>query len=256
MPLHLQSALLAANGFRHGFSLRTGGVSAPPFDSLNLARSVGDLPEHVLENHLRLARSVGYDAGQLAEVSQVHGAEVIEVTAAGDPAELRRSHADALISEGGGRPIGVRVADCAALLLACPRTGAVAAVHAGWRGTAALIVERALHRLAAISGSRSSELLAAIFPHIGLSVFEVGDEVAEQIEASAPGALAVQRSGFAKPHVDLAAALVFQLGRAGLGAERIDHVAGCTFSDPELYYSYRRDGQASGRHLAVIVPRC
>lgn len=256
MPLHLQSALLASHGFRHGFSLRTGGVSAPPFDSLNLARTVGDRPEHVAENHRRLARSIGYDAEQLCEVSQVHGAAVIRVTAGLEVPALRASEADALVSDASGRAVGVRVADCAALLLACPQSGAVAAVHAGWRGTALCIVERAVEELVALTGTAPAGLIAALFPHIGLPAFEVGAEVAEQIEVCVPGAHVVDRIGYPKPHVDLAAALVFQLKRAGLGAERIDHVAGCTFSDPELYYSYRRDGAASGRHLAVIVPRC
>lgn len=256
MPLHLQSALLASHGFRHGFSLRTGGVSRAPFDHLNLARNLGDNPEHVAENHARLAAEVGYDPAQLYEVSQVHGREVIQVTAQSAVLELRKREADALVSAVAGQAIGVRVADCAAVLLADPESGAVAAVHAGWRGTAAQIVERAVSALCAACGAPPAQLLAALFPHIGLASFEVGPEVAEQIEACAPAGSAVLLGAYSKPHVDLAAALIFQLRSLGLGAHGIDRVVGCTFSEPERFFSFRRDGQAAGRHLAVIVPRC
>lgn len=256
MPLHLESTLLASHGFRHGFSLRAGGASEPPFDSLNLARSVGDEPARVAENHLRLAASVGYRADALYEVRQAHGAEVMQVTAASQVHELRSQEADALVSVRAGAALGVRVADCVAVLLADPGSGAVAAVHAGWRGTAARIVERSVAALTAISGRPASELVAALFPHIGLHAFEVGPEVAEQIEACAPRAGAVRSEGYPRPHVDLAAALVFQLRGVGLNVHSIDRVAGCTFSERERFFSFRRDGQASGRHLAVIVPRC
>jgi len=256
VPFHLQSPLLASHGFRHGFSLRTGGVSEPPFDSLNLARSVGDRPEHVSENLQRLASAVGYPAPALHEISQVHGTDVIRVTAQTSVLELRQSEADALISDQPGRAIGVRVADCVAVLLADPASGAVAAVHAGWRGTAGGILARAVAALSGLSNAPPQSLLAALFPHIGPAAFEVGLEVAEQIEACAPGAGAVLRGAHPRPHVDLSVALLCQLRALGLGVQGIDRVAGCTFSEPSRFFSFRRDGQASGRHLAVIVPRC
>jgi YfiH family protein len=255
-PLCLRSELLSRHGFRHGFSLRGGGVSRPPFDSLNLARSVGDDPEHVAENLRRFAQAVGFDAGRLYEVSQVHGAELVRVDLELEPAQLRATQADALLASAPGSPIGVRVADCAALLLADPDSGQVAAVHAGWRGTVAQIAPRAVAALCAQAGAAPRRLLAALFPHIDVAAFEVGDDVARQVEASAHGEHDVVRRGAPKPHVDLARALSAQLRAAGLAAESIERVPGCTFSEPERFFSYRRDGAASGRHLAVIEPRC
>lgn len=230
-------------------------MSLPPFDSLNLARTLGDAPEHVAENHRRLAQEVGYDTARLFEVSQVHGARVCALDDDSAPEQIRIHEADALVAAAKGSAAGVRVADCAALLLADPVSGAVAAVHAGWRGTVQGVVASAIEVLCQTSGATPARLIAAVFPHIGPDAFEVGPEVAMQIEGSAPGAIGVvvQRE---RPHADLRRALLWQLGHAGLAPERIDSVAGCTYSDRVQFFSYRRDGGRAGRHLAVIVAGC
>jgi YfiH family protein len=255
-PVCLQSQLLSRHGFCHGFSLRGGGVSPPPFESLNLARNVGDDPQHVAENLRRFARAVGFEPARLYEVSQVHGAEVLLADAAVGPEQLRARQADALIGGAAGSALGVRVADCVAVLLADPGSGQVGAVHAGWRGTAAHIAPRAVEALCAQAGAPPGRLLAALFPHIAAEAFDVGDEVAQQVAGSAPGEPGVVVRGHAKPRVDLARALTAQLRAAGLAAASIERVPGCTFTDRERFFSYRRDGAASGRHLAVIAPRC
>ncbi len=251
----MRSELLSTHGFRHGFSLRTGGVSAPPFATLNLGRAVGDAPEAVRENHERFARLVGYPPERLYEVSQVHGAGVASVDSGVSPEHFRAREADALLSAHPGCAIGVRVADCAAVLLADPASGAVAAVHAGWRGVVAEIVPRAVEALTREQDEVQAEtLIAAIFPCIGPAAFEVGEDVARQL-AHAAGAHVV-RAASPRPFVDLATAVCAQLVRAGLSSARIDRVAGCTFSEPERFFSFRRDGGRSGRHLAAILPRC
>jgi polyphenol oxidase len=256
VTLSLRSRLLDRHGFRHGFSLRTGGVSEAPFASLNLARGVGDDPAHVAENHARLARDIGYDGARLYELSQVHGAHVERVSAALAPEALRARQGDALVCALPGAAIGVRVADCAAILVAHPQSGAVAAVHAGWRGVVEGAIGAALSALCHDAEARPEQLLAAVFPHIGVDAFELGEDVAQQIAASATeDALVIQR-GPGKPHADLGRAIVVQLARAGLAAENIERLPGCTFREPERFFSYRRDGAASGRHLAVIVSGC
>jgi copper oxidase (laccase) domain-containing protein len=130
----LRAGLLIRHGFRHGFTLRTGGVSEPPFASANLGRSVGDAPAHVAMNHLALAWALPFSASGLYEVSQVHGSVVRMVEPDEAPADVRRDRADALVGRGPGLALGVRVADCGSVLLAYRRTGAVAGVHAGWGG--------------------------------------------------------------------------------------------------------------------------
>ena len=269
MPLSLRSALLENAGFAHGFSLRAGGVSAPPFDSLNLARSVGDDRVNVVGNHLRLATDVGYDAAALFEVSQVHGAVVRMIGEDDAPERVRAEEADALVVRGArstlgaedspvvrAAVVGVRVADCLPLLIADARTGAVAAVHCGWRGVAASIVDRTLDALVA-DGSAPRDLRAAIGPHIRACCFEVGDEVVSALEAVAHGAMVVGRRDDAsgKPHVALAAIVRAQLAARGVGAAQCDDTGGCTRCDAARFYSYRRDAARSGRHLAVIVAR-
>jgi YfiH family protein len=290
--LSLRSPLLARHGFRHGFSLRAGGVSRGPFAELNLGRGVGDDASHVAENHALLARDVGYDVARLYEVSQVHGARVEEVHAEEAPELFRQREADALFctagpvppgaastaraasglaigsasaasglaigsaSAGSGLAIGVRVADCVAILLAHAPSGAVAAVHAGWRGVVGEIVSATLSALAARVAAPPAQWIAAVFPHIGAGAFEVGEDVAQQIAESVPEEPRVILRGGEKPHVDLGLAVELQLRRAGLAGENIERVVGCTFSEPERFFSYRRDGAASGRHLAVIVSRC
>jgi hypothetical protein len=253
--------LLARYGFRHGFSLRSGGVSRVPFDSLNLARGVGDDSRAVAENHALLAREIGYDAARLYEVSQVHGAAVEQVEAALAPETFRQRKADALFCVPASPhereiAIGVRVADCVAVLLAHPGSGAVAAVHAGWRGVVSGVLSETLRALNNRVQGPPGSWLAAVFPHIGAGAFEVGEEVAQQISESVPEDPNVVVRGGAKPHVDLGRAVLAQLTRAGLLAENVERVMGCTFREPGRFFSYRRDGAASGRHLAVIVSRC
>lgn len=255
MSLSRRSTLLTGLGFRHGFSLRSGGSSRGPYESLNLGLGVGDDAACVHENLRRFAQELGLAPAQLFEVRQVHGARVEHVEAGAERPVLAARDADGLVSGVAGCAVGVRVADCASVLLADPRSGAVAALHAGWRGVVADIVAVAVQALGERHASAPSQLAAAVFPCIGLDAFEVGDEVAEQL-AQAVGTRAVLRTGAARPHADLSLAVRLQLERAGLAAARIDTVAGCTYSDSARFFSFRRDAGVTGRHLAVILPGC
>lgn len=256
MSLLLRSGLLERAGFRHGFSLRAGGVSAPPFDSLNLARNVGDAPEAVAENHARFASAVGYSPTALYEVSQVHGRAVHRVDPACAPAAFRAREGDALLTTQRDFAVGVRVADCVPILIAHPRSGAVAAVHAGWRGVVARILEASIEALCEDTGALTAELLIAIGPHIGPLAFEVSQDVASEIAESAARDPSVIVPREPRPHVNLARAVENQLLALGVQASHLEHVTGCTFSDASRFFSFRRDGKASGRHLAVIVAGC
>lgn len=248
----LRSQLLLELGFSHGFNLRTGGSSAAPFASFNLGRAVGDDPAHVDENHRRFALALGYGVDSLYETSQVHGAFVRAVSAGDDPNTVRRDEADALLATRAGATVGVRVADCAPVLLADADSGAVAAVHAGWRGTALGVVECATRALLAAGHAEPTRLVAAIFPHIRRCCFEVGEDVAQTLLASSPDPDVVDRSR-TRPHVDLGAIIAAKLQALGVPAVQVDSVPGCTRCEPERYFSFRREGQRSGRHLAAIV---
>lgn len=249
-----QSDLLRANGFAHGFATRVGGVSAPPFDTLNLGRTLGDDPASVEENHRRLAAEVGYDVARLFECSQVHGASVRSIGEDDLVSGVRAVEADALVVTRPGDAIGVRTADCVPILVADPVSGAVAAIHAGWRGFVAGVIGAGVGALCERSGATHERLLCAIGPHIRLDSFEVGHEVAHAVAAASLGAEVVLPRE-PRPHVDLATGVRAQLAELGLERDRIDDVGGDTFADEVTFYSHRRDGARSGRHLSVIVAR-
>lgn len=244
----LRSALLDRHGFAHGFSTRVGGVSEGPYASLNLGRTVGDEPAAVAENVRRFLAALGADEARFYEVSQVHGRAVVVVAAGEDVARVREREADALVARAPSAAVAVRTADCVPILLADPETGAVAAVHAGWRGVVARVLDAAIDAL----GAPPSRVVAAIGPHI--RAFEVSDEVARAIAEVAHDAPVVE-ARTPRPHVDLAAAVRAQLRHRGLPEDAIDDVGGCTLTEPDRFFSHRRDEGRTGRHLSAILAR-
>ena len=244
----LQSPLLSAAGFRHGFFTRRGGVSQGPYESLNFSVGVGDSEDNVRENLLRAGRVLGTE--RLYFLSQVHGTECVVVRGDEATEELVKVKGDALASRRGA--CGVRTADCVPILVGDRLSGAALAIHAGWRGTELGVVETAITALRRLIGA-PGDLLAAIGPHISRAAFEVGPEVAERLAAASPLDGVVDWNTKKNPHVDLRRIIRGQLARMNLPEAAIDDVPGCTVRDPELFFSYRRNGQKSGRHLSVIV---
>jgi polyphenol oxidase len=244
--------------FVHGFSTRAGGVSAPPFDTLNLGSKWGDDPGAVSENRRRLERVVG---GAILAARQVHGARIVRVRAGDDPAALARTDADGLLTDAPGVVLGVFVADCIPALLVDARTGACAAVHAGWRGTVAGVLPAAVRAMADEFGTRPRDLRVALGPAIGSCCFEVGPEVVAAFERLVPDArargivLPSPRAASGKASVDLKAANRWLLGRAGVSPETIDVGPECTHCDGARFYSFRRDGNATGQLMGVVGRR-
>lgn len=257
-PGALHSPLLTRAGFGHAFFTRLGGVSRGPYESLSFSLSVGDDREHVAENFRRAALALGVRAERIYYLSQVHGRQTHVADGNEPSASFLRREGDAVLARAlgeRGQPLacGVRSADCVPILLADRETGAVGAVHAGWRGVACRVVDAAVEALRELTGKRG-DFLAAIGPHISLRAFEVGEDVAHALEAASPAREVVDRSS-TRPHVDLRRIVRAQLVASGLDESAIDDVLGCTVSEPERFFSFRRDGSKSGRHLAAIVPR-
>jgi len=248
----LQSSLLRRAGVRHAFFTRLGGVSTGDLASLNAAVSVGDDPERVEENLTRAAGALGVGRDRLFLASQVHGKDVVVVTAESDPEGVASARADALASNAAGVALGVRTADCVPVLLADPDAGAASAVHAGWRGVEQGVVAQAVKRLCGL-GARAERVMAAIGPHIGADAFEVGEDVALRLAAASRATDVVRQSAGRKPRVNLARIVQAQLEAAGVLPSRVERVEGCTFSDARRFYSHRRDGNRSGRLLSAIV---
>ncbi len=255
---YLESALLRAAGFRHAFFTRQGGASAGPYASLNFSVSVGDEPALVAENFARAGLVLGVPGHNIAVLSQVHGS-VARVLDDNDVSmgplwpRLAQVEGDAVCSGASGLACAVRTADCVPILVGDRQSGAVTAIHAGWRGIVRGVVEAAIASLRELVGAQG-QLVAAIGPHIGPSAFETGEDVAAELEGCSPLKGVVERAGD-KARVALGPIVAAKLEAAGVSRTQIDELGGCTFSEPERFFSYRRDGKRSGRHLSAIVPK-
>ena len=193
-----------------------------------------------------LARAAGFH--ELRTLSQVHGRAVVRAEDVESGAA-----ADAVITDRPGLLLGVQSADCVPVLLWDERRGAVGAVHAGWRGTAAGVTAAALRAMRDRYGTRAADVQALIGPAIGPCCYEVGDEVREALERVAPGAGApAGRGANGGATVDLWRANRLGLEAAGVEPERILLVAQCTRCRADLYPSFRREGPGCGRILSFI----
>jgi YfiH family protein len=253
VKLFVTSKYLSAAGVAHGFSLRTGGVSTGPFSSLNLGSSVGDDEAAVRENHDRLRRAAGIN-GPIVTANQVHGDRVVdgrlrEIYASTEP---QPDGADAVLALSDAA-VGVRVADCVPVLIAAG--GAAAAVHSGWRGTRLQIAARAVRALQHASGEDPAQMLAAIGPSIGRCCYEVSPELAAMFRGLFGAEAADDPARTPRPHLDLRHCVEWSLVRAGVPADRVEQVEGCTSCDSGAWFSHRRDKGRTGRHLAFIEPR-
>jgi YfiH family protein len=223
------------------FSTRLGGVSEAPFESLNLGILTGDEPDRVLENRSRLCRRTGADPEQATMLWQQHGAGVVRAQADRGVMTAGFDHppGDALWTNVPSLAMMLITADClpVALARANGTEPALAVLHVGWRGLLEGIVAAAAE---ALGGGR---LAAAIGPGIGPCCYEVGEEVAEPFRARF-GAQVLNGG-----RLDLYAAAENALTAAGCA--RVERVELCTSCNPDLFFSHRRDGPATGRQGVV-----
>lgn len=237
----------------HAFvTLRRGGTSRGPYGGpdgaaggWNLAAHCGDDPVDVAANRQRLRRLL---PGDPLWLEQVHGSAVFDADLARLPCAAPPV-ADAAVTRVRGRVLAVLTADCLPVLLARADGGAVGIAHAGWRGLAEGVIERTVERLRAKGGDAS--VLAWLGPAIGPLRFEVGDEVRRAFVGADPGAQAafVELPRPGKWLADLYALARLRLGRCGVHA--VSGGGSCTVSDPERFYSYRRD-RTTGRMASLI----
>jgi polyphenol oxidase len=201
---------------------------------------VSVLTSRLLENfdwleHGFGTRDANLDQAVMASVKQIHSDVTFIAREAGCVGE-----GDALVTGTQGVAVSVRTADCFPILLADPGTRAVAAIHAGWRGTAAGVVRSSLDRMRNEFGTDSKNVFAAIGPGIGACCYEVGVEVARQFGMKHAGSL------------DLAVENKNQLIAAGLQPHRIELMGGCIFCHPKQFFSWRRDHDRAGRMISYI----
>jgi len=235
---------------RHGFFTRRGGVSTGPYASLNGSLSGGDDRAAVQANRDLVARSLG--AAAMAGLTQVHGAAVVTVDQPWPAGAGPR--ADAMVTRRPGVALGVITADCAPVLLADPAAGVVGAVHAGWRGAVAGVLEATVSAMAAL-GADPARIAAAVGPCIRQPSYEVGADLRDAVLAERADAARFFVDG-AQPgrwQFDLSGYCALRL--AGVG--RVDIVPADTAAEPERFFSHRRrtlaGGGPIGHQMSAIV---
>lgn len=239
----------------HAFTTRLGGVSQGHLAALNIGTRRGDSPEAVLENYGILGNALGFDTRQAVLSRQTH-TDIVRTV--GQPEHGAGLYApdlpacDGLITNTPGTALVVFTADCTPILLHDPVTGAVGAVHAGWRGTALGIAGKAVAAMTDAFGCRPEHIQAAIGPNIGPCCFETDGDVPEAMYASLGTAAAdwIRQQG-EKYYVNLKALNRLILERAGVTDIAVS--THCTSCSPSLFWSHRRVGNHRGSQGAVIV---
>jgi len=244
---------LAREGLVHAVFTRLGGVSSPPFDTLNVGHSVGDDPETVAANHARIYAHLSLGADQVATTRQVHSSRVaavaVEDTGTGLP------NTDGLVTSIPGVALLLRFADCQPILLYDPVVHALGLIHAGWRGIAQAIARRAVETMQETFGSRAQDLIAGLGPAIGPCCYTVGHNVASAMGYALPDwnqAMRQEEDGW---RLDLSAANAQQLEATGV--HRIERAHLCTACHNDIFFSHRADKGRTGRFavVALLEPR-
>jgi YfiH family protein len=226
---------------------RAGGISAGPYQSLNLGTAVGDEPGHVAHNRAVVAQAI---AATPVYLKQVHGRRVLRLTQAEAHGDAPLQEADASVTTEPRIACAVQAADCLPVLFAAPGARAVGAAHAGWRGLAGGVLEAALHAVCEAASCAPQEVSTWLGACIGPAQFEVGADVLEAFDATAGAPRFTPRAGLpGKWLADLAG-----LSRDRLQAAGVRSIAGgrwCTVSEASRFFSYRRD-RLTGRMAAFI----
>jgi len=243
----IRSALLATVGVSGLFTLRSGGVSPAPFDSQNFGFELGDLPDNVNRNLTNLIEQAELH-GPPHQAMQVHEADTLYCRGAG---KVHDQKADILLTDQPNSPLAVRTADCLPVLLADAEAGITVAAHAGWRGSVAQVVVKAVAAMLKY-GAQSDRIMASLGPCIGPCCFAIGIEAAQALATSCEGAEQYITED-EQTYADLWAINRLQLLESGLNPAHIELVKQCTCCNPQQFFSFRRDRGLTGRHLGVVT---
>lgn len=243
--------MLDEAGVTNAVFTRQGGLSPEPWASLNVGGLIGDEPQRVYENRVISFEALGRAPTSVYDVWQVHSAEVI-CTDAPRPANIAHKKADAILTDRPEVTLFMRFADCVPILFYDPVRQVAGVAHAGWRGTVDGIASRTVETMVEAYGCKSTHILAAIGPSIGAHHYEVGPEVAEQVQQSfgtASADLLIAENGAV--HFDLWSANRLQLGH--MGVRQIEMADICTACRLEDWYSHRGEQGKTGRFGALIA---
>ena len=272
-PQLFRSPLLTnAGGLTHAFTSCTGGVSPPPYNSLNLSSKTGDSDENVAENLRILTRELGIKAAPVF-MDQAHGDNILFIDDPQDAPNLQETIAasspsqsfDSAITALENVPLVVITADCLPLLLYDAARSVAAVVHAGWKGTALNIVGKTVAAMTERFGSDPADIIAAMGPFIGPCCYEVDDRVVSSFETFiktkpeawsevfSPSTTLSATEKADRWMFDLAGANLLQLDVAGVAYSNISLSPYCTCCHDGLFFSHRRDGEKTGRQGAILM---
>jgi polyphenol oxidase len=241
-------------------SSKKGGVSAQPFDSLNLALSVGDDPVAVMTNRERLCKTIGVEVDAMTIAQLVQGTHVELVTSssrglnAAEKAQ-RFVDTDGLITNVADVPLFIFIADCAALSFFDPKRKVIGIGHAGWRGAVGGIARKMVEAMNRAFDCNPADVLVGISPSIGPCCYQVREDVF----AAFQGAYPKQASTFfvqqpdGSIHLDMWKALTYQLQSSGIQEAHIELAGICTACHTDVFYSNRSEGGLSGRFTGMIA---
>src|SRR3990172_9345637 len=234
---------------QHGVLSRKGGVSPPPWDSLNAGGTVGDDPARVKENRHRVFRSLDLDPASAYDVWQVHSADILVVEAPRGEAAVVK--ADGMVTQTPGVTLFMRFADCVPILLVDPVRGSVGMAHAGWLGTVRQTARQLVRTMVEACGSKPQDLQAGLGPSIAAHHYPVGRDVVERFESElGPAAKAHFHIVNGRTHLDLWSANRAQLEAEGVRQVEVSGV--CTACDLDVWYSHRGEEGRTGRFAALL----
>lgn len=235
----------------HAVLTRQGGVSHPPYHSLNTGGTVGDDPDAVLENHRRIYEVFDYPFDSRFDVWQVHGTRILTAEAPRPSGKLH-AKADGILSDKPGITLFMRFADCVPILLFDPIQHVIGIVHAGWQGTCLKIARAAIEKMTKSYGSRPGDIMAGIGPSICQACYEIGDEVYQSFrKAFGAAADSLFHQHEESLHLDLWQANQMVLRNAGVS--RIQTAGICTACNMQDWYSHRAENGRTGRFGVLMA---
>ena len=253
---YYESSFLSGCDFlTHAFCTRLGGLSEEDYKSLNISFKEGDLESRVLQNWNRLAMAFAIPLENFLTLNQVHGDDIFVIKPYGDylPSDASLSY-DAIVTPRENLAICIKTADCVPVFIVDRSKKIIAAVHAGWKGTALEISAKVVRLLLDKYGSYPRDILAAVGPSIGLCCFEVDEDAADSFRNQKDhGEFLFAGNKPGKWIVDLAEANRRQLIHCGIPEENIDICGLCTSCRQDLFFSHRGSGGITGRQLNFIM---
>lgn len=241
IPIIFSEKFSRYNEIKFGFSTRKGGISSEPY-GMNLSFNVGDERLNVLGNRERFFGALDIGLDELVIPRQVQGGLIRRVYTQGG-----YDACDGLITNSKGVFLTISAADCLSIFMFDPIRKAIGAVHAGWRGSSMNIVGRAVKLMGEEFETDASDLIVYVGPAAGICCYEVGEEVANNFKEEF-----LVRGNTQNPHLDLKLHTKIELIDSGVVESNIEISKFCTICMLELFHSYRRDGEKSGRMMGVM----